>query len=199
MREAKRVAPRVLDRLEDRIVLSHAQPAVAAIGLALAGVSSRPSPGIHLAGTVNLAGTVTGFETPSPLVSAARGDLLLTGNGNVAPLGPSHLTGTLSIKSAEPTFYDATVSLSTPTGGVRVHIYGLQGGPWGRPVHLHYTILSGWGTQTGATGAGDVLYIQGRRPTARRDPILADLLKLDGRGLSVTGSPSPSREERSSG
>ena len=117
-------------------------------------------------------GTVNGFAIPSPLASASanQGALLLRGKGRVAPLGAVSLIGTLSIRSGEPSFYDGTVTLATSKGGVRVHIFGIVGGPSGPPAHLHYQIVAGWGSYRGATGKGDVVYDQGHSSVDHRTP-----------------------------
>ncbi|MBV8269611.1 MAG: hypothetical protein JO252_25080 [Planctomycetaceae bacterium] len=105
------------------------------------------------------------------MVSANPGGLLLLGRGKVAPLGQVDLVGTLSSRSAEPTTYDGTVMLFNSLGGINVHIFGIVGGPSGPPAHLHYDILEGFGAFQGATGNGNVVYVQ-NPPMNDRTPFL---------------------------
>lgn len=153
MRKRRAFVPTTLNRLEDRVTLSHAMATPAIISPA----ATNP-PATH---AINLVGTVKGFETPSPLASAIPGGLLLRGQGKVAPLGQVGLIGRFSIRSGEPTFYDGTEVLFNGRGGIVVHIAGIVGGPSGPPAHLHYQILAGWGAFQGATGKGNVVYTQG--------------------------------------
>ena len=151
--------PAVIDRLEDRVALSHATAA----SVVMIPTATAPQPALVL----HLQGTVKGFEIPNPMASPLAGGLLLRGTGTVTPLGSVSLIGTLSIRGGEPTFYDGRVTLSTAHGGIVVHIHGIQGGPSGPPAHLLYDIVSGWGVDRGATGHGTVIYSQSH-PTAAR-------------------------------
>jgi hypothetical protein len=172
MKNRNRFVLSVLDRLEERVALSHGMMAPAQV----APVETTPPQ----KQVIDLQGTVKGFAIPSPLASPIPGDLLLIGKGKVAPLGQVSLVGPFSIRSGEPTFYDGRVALSNPRGGVEVHIFGIVPGPSGRPAHLHYEILSGWGAYLGATGKGSVVYDQGLVPVGGRTP------------FSMTfGSPTP--------
>ena len=147
MKNRNAFVPTAPDPLEDRVVLS--QVMVGPVAL----VAPRPHP-------IALHGTINGTEVPITVIKDGPGALRLKGAGTVSPLGTSHLLGLLTIRSGEPTFYHAEVSLSNAGGTLRIQITGVVGGPSGPPAHLHYQILGGSGIFTGAKGQGAVVYTQ---------------------------------------
>lgn len=145
MRKRRGFVPGAMSRLEERLVLS---PGLAAE----VGPSVAVMPRVQL----DLRGTVTGVESRDP---SAADRLRLSGRGEVAPLGQVQASGTLTIRSGEPTIYDGQLALVARKGHVFVHIYGIVGGPSRlHSVHLRYDITGGTGQYRGATGHGAVTY-----------------------------------------
>jgi hypothetical protein len=129
--------------------------------------SLLPTADVAVAATsvMHLAGTVQGIQTPAPHLP---GTAHLSGGGTVGPLGNVKITGVISVRSAEPTFYNGAATLSNARGSVTIRISGIHGGPdfLGRPVFLHYTITGGTGAFRGAVGSGTVGYLTLPAPTA---------------------------------
>ena len=150
MRKCRGFVPDAVARLEERVVLS---PGLAAE----VGPSVAVTPRVQL----DLRGTVMGVESRDPFADRLR----LSGRGEVAPLGQVQASGTLTIRSGEPTIYDGQLTLVARKGNVFVHIHGIVGGP-SRPhsVHLRYDITGGTGQYRGATGHGAVTYEHRTRP-----------------------------------
>jgi hypothetical protein len=140
MKRSNRYVPTLADRLEDRLVLSHAAIHHAAHIVHHRGQISRPVGAIVLNGTI---------EGKSPLV----------GSGTVTPLGSVTSTGSLTARGAEPVVYSGTVTLAGANGSITASLFGLLFGPQrlGQKVALTYTITGGTGAYQGATGSGKAI------------------------------------------
>jgi hypothetical protein len=149
--------PQAIAPLESRVVPSHAHVPAAHVMHHVQGALT-PAPA-----ALALEGTVQGVQTP---VRGQPGTLFLKGAGHVAPLGAVSETGTLTIRSGEPTFYKGTVTLTGALGSVSVQIARIHPGPigFGRPIMLHYTITGGTGAYRGDSGSGAVAYNTGPSP-----------------------------------
>lgn len=139
-------APKLADRLEDRLVLSQgsAHPA-ALIGHHLAYRQVTP------AAVIALNGMITG-ATP------------FDGSGTISPLGSVTSSGHLTARGAEPVRYSGSITLVGSHGTITASLYGIQGGPQSpfEPVSLTYTITGGTGAYAGDSGSGRATY----RPTS---------------------------------
>jgi hypothetical protein len=153
MRQRHRFVPTASNRLEDRVALSHGMMGPAAAQVV------RLAAGARQAQTLDLRGTIFGTEVPT---SGASGVVLRAAKAYVYPLRKVSTVGTLSIRSGEPTAYDGMLTLTALNhpGAIQVHISGIQGGPTGPPANLSYEIVGGRGDFRGATGRGNVVFVQ---------------------------------------
>jgi hypothetical protein len=183
VKTTRRWRPEV-EAFEDRLVLSAVHPVVPVMATAATHVvhhhhklhHKHTAPGHHTAaGSVSqpqttivsdpvqqspLSGTVSGTWTMKMTLPDTGGDQVLTGTGNVAPLGDVQMSGELHtpgfILMGETT---GTVTLSNADGSVTLQLVGPpQPGFSPPPSTFQYTITGGTGKYTGLSGSGTVTF-----------------------------------------
>jgi hypothetical protein len=167
MRRRKAYTPIAVDRLEDRLTLSHLgiHPAahVAHRRAAHTAHHRAASVGDHLSGSAPPAPVTTppapATGSPAmPLVLSGKieGPTPMVGTGTISPLGAVSSSGTLRASSAEPMTYKGTVTLVGASGSITLNLSGQHLGPQqiGRTIDLAYTITGGTGAFESATGSG---------------------------------------------